>query len=98
MDFNPTDSLFTADQAREASSLKNKRNDVNFKLTLFRLMKLIESSARNGTDFLIFEVPRFILDGSLADNLLLARQLKKKLEQLGYQVKKKEHVLTIKWN
>lgn len=89
--------LLTADKAAGMARQQTKKNDINLNLTMGRLMKLIETAASNGNHYLIFETPTFVLDGSLADNLLLASQLKKRLQTLGYKVKKKGHVLTITW-
>lgn len=89
--------LLTAEKAAGLARQQTKKNDINLDLTLGRLMKLIETAASNGNHYLIFETPTFVLDGSLADKLLLASQLKKKLQALGYKIKKKGHVLTITW-
>lgn len=89
--------MLTAERAAEMARKHTKKNDVNVDLTMGRLMKLIETAASHGNHYLVFETPTFVLDGSLADRLLLASQLKKRLRLLGYVVKKKGHVLTITW-
>ena len=68
-------SMISADDARKLASRNDVKSNINYNLTLNRLMKIIESSARQGQEFIEFETPSFVLDGSLADPILLARQL-----------------------
>lgn len=67
------------------------------RLVFSRLMKIIESTARQGRDCLEFEAPSFVLDGSVADPLQLAKDLSKKLTSLGYKLTRRDHVLWIQW-
>jgi len=87
-----------ASEAKKLSERKEERNDLNYRLTFGRLMKIIEMSAKNGNAFVEFQAPHFVLDGSLADPILLARQLSKRLKQLGYQVKREGANLVIQWS
>ena len=63
-----------------------------------RLMKIIETAAKHGDTYVEFETPQFVLDGTLADPLLLARQLSKRLKQLGYTVTRTNTHLLVVWN
>ena len=90
-------SMISADDARKLASRNDVKSNINYNLTLNRLMKIIESSARQGQEFIEFETPSFVLDGSLADPILLARQLKKKLLSMGYKVTRNESHLIISW-
>ena len=74
-----------------------KAADLNYALTLRRLMRLIESASRNGNNMFEFEAPRFVLDGCVGDPIVLARQLKSKLIELGYKVERNVHTLYISW-
>ena len=60
-------------------------------------MRLIESASRNGNNMFEFEAPRFVLDGCVGDPIVLARQLKSKLIELGYTVERNVHTLYISW-
>ena len=44
-----------------------------------------------------FEAPRFVLDGCVGDPIVLARQLKSKLIELGFHVERNVHTLYITW-
>lgn len=89
--------LLTAEEARKLSARNEDNANINYNLTLKRLVKIIEVAAKQGRDFVDFETPSIILDGSLADPILLARQLKKKLVSMGYKVKRNEAHLNISW-
>lgn len=88
-----------ARKARElADSVKsNKIDEINVTLTFERLLVMIESAAKHGADYLEFECPRFVLDGSLCDPIFLAKQLKQRLIQRQFTVKRKANVLVISW-
>lgn len=90
-------SLLTASQARALMLKPPKAADLNYALTLRRLMRLIESASRNGNNMFEFEAPRFVLDGCVGDPIVLARQLKSKLIELGYTVERNVHTLYISW-
>lgn len=87
----------TASQARKLSQRKDKVKDVNYSLTIKRLLGVIRSSAIQGHTSIDFTAPSFVLDGCLGDPILLARQLKKRLEQLGYKVERRQDQLKISW-
>lgn len=87
----------TAAQARQLSQKNEKSKDVNYTLTIKRLLKIIRASAIQGNTSMQFTAPSFVLDGCIGDPILLARQLKKRLEQLGYRVQRKQDRLTISW-
>lgn len=89
--------MLSAAQARALMVRPPKAADLNYALTLKRLMRLIESASRNGHDSLDFEAPRFVLDGCCSDPIVLARQLKSKLVELGYKVERNVSTLSIKW-
>lgn len=86
-----------ASKARELSDKKRKPKDKNYELVIHRLYKLIENTAAQGFDSLEFTAPKFVLDGSIADPILLARKLKAKLVNLGYKVERNGEKLTIEW-
>lgn len=90
--------MLSASDARKLCSRTFDRSNVNYSLTLTRLMRIIQAAARSGKDFIEFEAPSFVLDGSLADPIVLARQLKKKLQTMGYTVTRTESHLHISWN
>lgn len=92
--------MMNASKAREyADSVQKKKNsgDINVNLTFDRLLVLIEKAAKNGSDFIEFPAPRFVLDGSLVDPIWLAKKLRKLLEQRDFRVKRKQETLTISW-
>ena len=90
--------LIHADNAFELTVKKEKNKNQNYILTLNRLMKIIENTAKQGHLGLEFEAPSFVLDGCLGDKIKLARQLKKKLISLDYKVKRHEGKLDISWD
>ena len=90
--------ILHASEAKKLSERKEAKNDLNYKLTFGRLMKIIETAAKQGAGYVEFEAPQFVLDGTLADPLLLARQLGKRLKQLGYKVNRNHTLLVISWN
>jgi hypothetical protein len=89
--------LLSAAQARALMAKPPRAADLNYALTLQRLMRLIESAGRNGHDSLEFDAPSFVLDGCVGDPIVLARQLKSKLVELGYAVERRVSSLTIRW-
>ena len=90
--------MISAEDARKLSARVDVKSNINYNLTLNRLMKIIEGAARQGQEFIEFETPSFVLDGSLADPILLARQLKKKLSSMGYLVTRTNSHLHISWS
>jgi hypothetical protein len=97
MDARASDRVLSADAARALMARPPRAADMNYALTLRRLMRLIESAARNGHDHLEFDAPRFVLDGCVGDPIVLARQLKAKLSELGYTVRRDVSHLSIRW-
>ena len=93
---NPV-TIISATEARKLCARTEHKKDINYNLTFNRLMKIIENSAKQGKQYIEFETPSFVLDGSLADPILLARQLKKRLVQLEYKVKRNNNKLIISW-
>lgn len=88
-----------ARKARElANGVKsNKIDEINVTLTFERLLVMIESAAKHGADYIEFACPRFVLDGSLCDPIFLAKQLRQRLLQRQFMVKRKSEVLIISW-
>lgn len=74
-----------------------KSEGINYKLTIKRVYKIIENAADKGAKELEFHAPSFVLDGCLGDSILLAKQIKSRLQALGYKVKRDEHKLKISW-
>ena len=89
--------LLTAEGARALMVKPPKAADLNYALTLRRLLRLIESASKNGNNMFEFEAPRFVLDGCVGDPIVLARQLKSKLIELGFHVERNVHTLYITW-
>jgi hypothetical protein len=89
--------IIKAGDARKLAQRTDHKKDINYNLTFNRLMIIIENSAKQGKQFIEFETPSFVLDGSLADPIILARQLKKRLTQLDYTVKRDNNKLFISW-
>lgn len=87
----------SANEAFELASKKKHKKDTNYELTIQRLYKMIETNAEQGFDSMEYTCPRFVLDGSLADPIVLARKIKKKLESLGYAVERNGEKLNISW-
>ena len=73
-------------------------DDINYSLTLGRLYETIRQESDNQRSKIAFIAPRFILDGCLADPILLAKQLKAKLMTLGYAVERDGDTLYISWD
>lgn len=94
---NPDETVYSAADARHMTIKHEKNKDINYTLTFGRLMKIIEMSAKQGCTELEFEAPSFVLDGCLGDPILLARQLKARLSELGYKVKRSQANLKIDW-
>ena len=89
----------SASEARKRTTSGDARRSegLNYKLTIKRVYKIIENASDKGAQELDFHALSFVLDGCLGDNILLAKQIKARLEQLGYKVKRDEHKLKISW-
>ena len=83
----------TRSNARPGTSARNQ----NYSLTIKRLYKIIENAAENGADSLTFKAPSFVLDGCIGDPIVLARQLKARLIDIGYRVRREKDTLYISW-
>lgn len=97
------DTDFTAAQAHSraqdvGTGRTNAADSLNYNLTLKRLLSSIKMSAENGEQEMVFSVPWFVFDGTCTDQGLLTRQLKKRLEELGYFVRREGTVLYIDWD
>lgn len=91
---------FSAEEARERSRQRKQRakgGDLNFSLTIKRLYRIIEAHSAKGDTSLVFRAPSFVLDGCIADPIILAKQIKVRLSDLGYKVKRDQDVLSISW-
>lgn len=92
----------TAAQARSKTAKNLHKHSasgsINYTLTIRRLYKIIENASENGADSLTFKAPSFVLDGCLGDPIVLARQLKARLIELGYRVRREDATLLISWS
>ena len=86
-----------AEEARELSKKTDAKKDINYNLTIKRLYSVIRQASTLGYDNVTFVAPKFVVDGSICDPIVLARQLKARLLQLDFKVKRKEETLTISW-
>jgi hypothetical protein len=90
----------TASQARSKANstpASRKSKDTNYNLTIRRLYKIIENASNNGVTTITYKAPSFVLDGCIGDPIILARQLKSKLTELGYKVRRTNATLLISW-
>ena len=99
LDGDNTSPPISASEARSRSAVgEAKRSEgLNYKLTIRRVYKIIETAADKGATELTFQAPSFVLDGCLGDPIVLAKQIKSKLQSLGYNVKRNEDTLKITW-
>lgn len=84
--------------ARSIAGEARRSEGLNYKLTIRRVYKIIETAADKGATELTFQAPSFVLDGCLGDPIVLAKQIKTKLVSLGYKVKRNEDTLKIRWD
>ena len=89
----------TASEARSLAKVtaSNKSKNVNYSLTIRRLYKIISNAIESGADSVTFHTPDFVLDGCIGDPIILARQLKRRLVELGYNVHREHTTLLIDW-
>lgn len=71
---------------------------INFTLTLNRVMKTIAASAERGERHVGYAVPWFVVDGTSVESRVLAKQLERHLQTLGYVVSRDGHKLFISWD
>lgn len=84
--------------ARSTAGEAKRSQGLNYKLTIRRVYKIIETAADKGATEMTFQSPSFVLDGCLGDPIILAKQIKAKLVALGYKVKRTEDTLKISWD
>ena len=95
---------FTAAQALNASkrvcgASGQSADDLNYTLTLKRLLATIQATAENdGAKHMAYVVPWFVIDGTTTNQIKLAKQLKKRLQELGYNVRRDYETLYIDWD
>ena len=95
---------FTAAQALNASkrvcgASGQSADDLNYTLTLKRLLATIQATAENdGAKHMAYVVPWFVIDGTTTNQIKLAKQLKKRLQELGYNVRREYETLYIDWD
>lgn len=96
---------FRASEAYTQSNGANKRSadgrtadDINYTLTINRLFETIRQESKNGKKRLAFISPQFVLDGCLAEPVLLAKQIKTTLITMGYAVERDDETLYISWD
>jgi hypothetical protein len=73
-------------------------DNLNYTLTLKRVLGTIKTSAERGEKHVAYVVPWFVIDGTTANQNILAKQVKKRLLELGYMVKRDGHRLFIDWD
>ena len=73
-------------------------DDINFTLTIARLFETIRQESEKGVKKIAFIAPRFIMDGCLADPIILAKQMKVRLLTLGYAVEREGDTLFVSWD
>lgn len=93
-----SEALARSKGGKTQSATGTDADDINYSLTLSRLYETLRQESDNKKKKIAFIAPRFILDGCLADPVLLAKQLKAKLMTLGYAVEREEDTLYISWD
>ena len=73
-------------------------DDLNYSLTLKRLLSSISQTAESGGTRMAFVAPWIVLDGTTTNPVMLARQLEIKLTDLGYNVNRIDKRLFIDWD
>jgi hypothetical protein len=79
-------------------NISSKAGDTNYTLTMSRLFETIKRESDAGKQQTAFIAPLFVMDGTLADPVLLAKQIKVKLVRLGYEVDRSGDTLHIAWD
>lgn len=97
------DTEFTAAQAHANSKEKGSgyfaaANNINYTLTLKRVLDIVKSYSEQGETFVTYNIPYIVLDGTTTNQELLARQIKKRLVELGYIVIRRKYSLYINWD
>lgn len=91
-------SAYARSSANGSAYLGTKSVDTNYTLTMTRLFETIKRESDAGKRRIAFLAPRFVMDGTLADPVLLAKQIKAKLVRLGYEVDRFGDTLHISWD
>lgn len=95
-DFSAADALRTSKKVGVGFSAT--ADNLNYTLTLKRVLGSIKASSERGERKLAYVIPWFIIDGTTANQNLLAKQVKARLVQLGYMVQRDGHRLYIDWD
>ena len=77
---------------------ENDADKLNFSLTMKRVMKMIAATADKGERQLGYAVPWLVIDGTSTNNRMLARQIQKRLQTLGFSVERESNKLFISWD
>ena len=75
-----------------------KADDINYTLTLKRIMDSINATTDSGRKSLVYKVPSWVIDGTSTDSRTLAKQLKKRLLELKYICRRDNNKLYIDWD
>lgn len=89
--------VLTAEGARSLTKKRTDNNNRNFEIMLKRIYKMIETRAADGCDELEYNMPSFILDGTICDPIVLAAKIQHKLISLGYDVQRTNSTIFISW-
>lgn len=90
--------------AKEAYALAEQRqrarnaDEINYNLTIKRVMNEIKDAAENGKTHLAWVAPEYVLDGTSTDPILLARQVRVRLSELGYHARRDGATVFIDWD
>jgi hypothetical protein len=76
---------------------KSAADELNYELTMKRLMAKIGSSADRGETRLVYVAPWIVMDGTTTDPVALARRLETGLSRLGYSVERQDSRLVVDW-
>lgn len=87
-----------AESAKHGPAGLGKADNINYELTLGRILKAIEATSAAGARDFEYTVPSIILDGTSADPILLARQIQKRLQEIGYMVTRFRACIFVDWN
>jgi hypothetical protein len=82
---------------RSGSSATSAADELNYSLSMRRLLASIGAAADRGETLLVFSAPWMVLDGTTTDPVMLARQLCRGLVELGYRVDRYGDRLVIDW-
>lgn len=89
--------MLSAAEAGVISRSAKRTEDINLKLTMERVFILIREESARGRQKTVFIAPLFVMDGCLAEPVLLAKQVAAQLTSLGYAVERKAEMLYINW-